>query len=269
MLINHKSIKMRKFFLLITLVISSQYLISQEEEPYLINFHYIEVSGNTNEFIAANKNYFKPLAKQAVKDGKWAGWDMFQSVTDGNKFLFIHHYNSPNQLENAVNVFSGEVAKKLGLKSPNWESFQMNGSIAPQEIWQIVSNAIGDSKSNYFIKNEFIFNDRKKFIDNNKLWNELVVSPQLGTVKGLNWACGVKLTSGEWEDGKMSSYNGISFDGFDSLEEILKNRAYSSKPSEPNKYYEKFVEEVDKRELNDFSTAVKNSIWRVIDNTWD
>ena len=33
----------------------------------------------------------------------------------------------------------------------------------------------GNSRSNYWIKNDFKFNDRQKFIDNNKLWGELVV----------------------------------------------------------------------------------------------
>ena len=260
---------MKKLFLLLFLSINFQFIVAQGEEPYLINFHYIEVTGNTNEFIAANKNYFKPLAKQAIKDGKWVGWDMLQSVTNGNKFLFIHHYNSPKQLENAKNIFSGEIAKKLGLKSPNWDSFQMNGSSTPQEIWQIVSNALGNTKTKYWVKNEFVFTDRQKFIENNKLWGEMVVTPQLDEIKGLNWACGIKLTSGDWEDGKMSSYNGISFDGFDSLEIILKNRAYNTESNEPNIYYEKFAKEVEKRKLNNFASKVNNSIWRVVDNTWD
>lgn len=81
------------------------------------------------------------------------------------------------------------------------------------------------------------------------------------------WTFEIKLTSGEWEDGKMSSFNGKSFDGYDTLEAILKNRAHSSKLSEPNKYFEKFSNEVNRKELNNFTITVKNSVMRLIDNT--
>ena len=79
----------------------------------------MEVSSGQNEFINANKTYFKKLAEQAVKDKKWAGWDMMQSVSDPNQFLFIHHYNSPEQYENAKNIFSlfrSEAGEELVLQ---------------------------------------------------------------------------------------------------------------------------------------------------------
>ena len=91
-------------------------LSAQENEIFLMRFHEMEVSGNQSEFISANKNYFKPLASQAIKDKKWAGWQMLQSVTESNKYVFIHYYNSPKQYETSKDVFSSAVAEKLGLK---------------------------------------------------------------------------------------------------------------------------------------------------------
>ena len=41
---------------------------------------------------------------------------MLQSVTESNKFVFIHYYNNPKQYETPNNVFSQEVAEKLGLE---------------------------------------------------------------------------------------------------------------------------------------------------------
>jgi hypothetical protein len=189
-----------------------------------------------------------------------------QSVSDPNQFLFIHHYNSPEQYENAKDIFSGEVAKNLGLITPDWSSWQAIGK--PFEFWQIISNAIGNTNSNYFIKNEFKSTNGQKFIENNKLWGEMVVKPQLDEVDGLNWAFGIKLMDNHWEDGKMASFNGISFDGFDSLNSLMKANSYNENPT-PNKLIEKFSKEVQKRELNDFASARKTSVWKVIDNTWN
>ena len=42
------------------------------------------------------KTILKPLAAQAIKDKKWAGWQMLQSVTETNKYIFIHYFNARN-----------------------------------------------------------------------------------------------------------------------------------------------------------------------------
>ena len=252
--------------LLILFFLNFSLLFAQENEPYILRFHYMKVSSGQNEFIKTNKTYFKKLAEQAVKDKKWAGWDMMQLVSDPNQFLFIHHFNSPEQYESAKDIFSQEVAKKLGLITPDWSKWKATAK--PFEFWQIISNAIGKTNSNYFIKNEFKFTDGQKFVENNKLWGEIVVTPQLDEVKGLNWAFGIKLMENYWEDGKMLSFNGISFDGFDSLNSLMKTNSYNENPTS-NKLVEKFLKEIRKKELNDFASARKTSVWKVIDNTWD
>ena len=86
----------------------------------------------------------------------------------------------------------------------------------------------------------------------------MVVKPQLDEVDGLNWAFGIKLMDNHSEDGKMASFNGISFDGFDSLNSLMKANSYNEN-STPNKLIEKFSKEVQKRELNDFASARKTS----------
>ena len=54
-------------FVLYTLFICS-FSYAQENQIFLMRFHEMEVTGDQNEFISANKNYFKPLAKQAIED---------------------------------------------------------------------------------------------------------------------------------------------------------------------------------------------------------
>ena len=129
---------------------------------------------------------------------------------------------------------------------------------------RVLSNATDVLEGNVVRSHE----EFEKFIENNKLWGEMVVKPQLDDVDGLNWAFGIKLMDNHWEDGKMASFNGISFDGFDSLNSLMKANSYNENPT-PNKLIEKFSKEVQKRELNDFASARKTSVWKVIDNTWN
>ena len=269
LLINYKSIKMKKFLLLLLLNISM--LSAQENEIFLMRFHEMEVSGNQSEFISANKNYFKPLASQAIKDNKWAGWQMLQSVTESNKFVFIHYYNSPKQYETQNNVFSSEVAEKLGLESPKWDSFEWK-TTAPMDIYQVFSVAGGNSQSNYWIKNDYKFNNRQKFIDNHKLFAEIVVKQLQKDTEGYNHGAAINLTTSNFENGEAVSYNGVSFDGFASLEELLTNGAYKENP-ETNKTWQKigkkFTDEVEKKGASDFHTARKSTIWKLVDETWN
>ena len=44
------------------------YLGAQDEGPYLIRLHVVEVEGNIGAFIQANREYYKPLAAKAPKD---------------------------------------------------------------------------------------------------------------------------------------------------------------------------------------------------------
>jgi len=255
---------MKKILLL--LLLNCSFLIAQNNEPYILRFHYMEISSGQNNFINTNKTFYKKLAEQAVKDKKWAGWDMMQSVSNPNQFLFIHHYNSPEQYENASGIFSAKAAQKLDLKVPDWSSWEATGK--PFEFWQIISNALNEKESTYFIMNEFKFTDRKKFIQSNKLWGEIVATPQLKDVKGLNWAFGVKMISNHLEDGKMANFNGISFDGFESLKSLMNANSYNENQT-PNKLIQKFSDEIQKKGLADWAMSRKSSVWRVIDNTWD
>ena len=260
---------MKKLLLLFFLNISI--LFAQENEIFLMRFHEMEVSGNQSEFISANKNYFKPLASQAIKDKKWAGWQMLQSVTEPNKYIFIHYFNSPKQYESFKGAFSSEVAEKLGLESPKWDSFEWK-TTAPQDIYQVFSVAGGNSQSNYWVKNDYKFNDRQKFIDNHKLFAEIVVKQMQKDMEGFNHGAAINLTFEKYENGEMLSYNGVSFDGAASLEQLLTNRAYKEN-QETNKTWqkigEKFAKEVEKKGASDFHTAKKTTVWKLVDETWN
>ena len=42
------------------------YLGAQDEGPYFIRMHVVDVEGNINAFIKANKEYYKPLATKGA-----------------------------------------------------------------------------------------------------------------------------------------------------------------------------------------------------------
>ena len=260
-----------KKILLLLFVLNISILSAQENEIFLMKFHEMEVSGNQSEFISANKNYFKPLAAQAIKDKKWAGWQMLQSVTEPNKYIFIHYFNSPKQYESSKDVFSSKVAEKLGLETPKWDMFDWK-TTAPQEIYQVFSVAGGNSQSNYWIKVDYKFNNRQKFIDHHKLFADIFVKQMQKDMEGFNHGAGINLTSSNFENGEAVSYNGVSFDGFASLEQLLSFRAYKENP-EINKTWqkigEKFGNEVEKKGVADFFKARKNTVWRLVDETWN
>ena len=260
---------MKNLILTLFCVLIFNLAIAQEDEAYLIQFHYMEVTGDTEDFIKTNKEFYKKLAQKGVAEEKWAGWGMMQSWSEPNKFLFFHHFKSPKQYAAFdFSIFNNDLAQELGLETPNWETFEAKG-IAPFEIWQIVDNVLSEQQSSYFIMNEFKFTDRQKFVDLNRLWGELVMKPQQKENIGANWAFGMKLTNNHWEDGQMVNYNGISFDGFPSIEALLKSATYIDNSPNQNKYLETYMKEIEERQLSSASDARKQSIWKFIDDSWN
>ena len=264
---------MKKIIYLLLLAIPFLGLNAQEESPspYLIRMHVLEVEGNLGAFIQANRNYYKPLAKQGVKDGKWAGWGMFRSFSKNNRFVFFHHYNSPEQYANNSNVFSAEIAEELDLETPDSSKWSFK-SLSDNELWQMNGFVMGKSRSNYFVFNKFkfAFPDKQKFIENNRAWGELVVKPQLDEIKGSSWEVATLVTSGSYVDQESTKANGISFDGFDSLEQILHRRSYSEDGGiAANINWQSFQKYINENDLTDFNSAVSSSIYRHIDSTWD
>lgn len=260
---------MKKLLLVLTLLLGLS--VFAQDGPYLIRAHEIRVEGNVAEFIDAQKTYYKAIATDAVSKGKWAGWACFQSVTDPNNFVFLHHFNSPEQLENLnpMDIWSNEIPKRLGLWQPNSSSYTVDGTFASQHIYQIAGMILSDDPSNYFYVNLFKANDGSKFAGNNELWGKEVIKPQLG--KGdnpNNWAYGFRLTNPNWiQNEGMATYNGISFDGFESLSSILNNAAYDAN-AKPSKYQENFNKKAAQMKVADGFQEIHRTLYRVIDDTW-
>ena len=261
--------KMKKIFFLLVLI--SSFAINAQDGPYLIRTHEIRVEGNLAAFIDAQKTYFKKIAKDAVDREKWLGWACFQSVTDPNNFLFMHHFSSPEQLEklNPMDIWSNEIPKRLGLWLPDSSTYTVNGTYTSQHIYQIAGNILSGNPSNYFYVNLFKASDASKFAGNNELWGKEVIKPQLGKGNNPNnWAYGFRLTNPNWNQNEgMITYNGISFDGYESLSTILHSAAYDA-DSKPNKYQQSFNEKAAETEVAEGFNEIHRTLYRVIDDTW-
>ena len=260
---------MKKILIVSTLIFCS--FLSAQEDPYIMRIHEMEVSGDINAFIQAQKTYYKAIAKDAVARKKWAGWACLQSVTDPNHFIFIHHFDSPEQFEGTSqnDIWSEDIPKRLGLTAPDLSAVSANQFTAAQHLYQGIDNAMSGSPSNYWYINFFKADNTQTFVANNALFGEEVVKPQLG--KGNhrnNWAYGLRLTNANWDQNQgMLSYNGISFDGYASLAKALRSTAYSENAM-PNKFQESFNKKVVAKKLQNGFSEIHRTLYRVIDNTW-
>ena len=65
----------------------------------------------------------------------------------------------------------------------------------------------------------------------------------------------------------MVTYNGITFDGYESLSSILHSAAYKSE-EKPNKYQQNFNKKAAEMEVADGFNEIHRTLYRVIDDTW-
>ena len=126
------------------------YLGAQDEGPYLIRLHVVEVEGNIGAFIQANREYYKPLAAKAVEDGKWAGWSMSRSVTYPSRFIFFHHFSSPEQYAAPKSIWGANEAKELGLEQPDGSKWEMT-TLRDLDLWQVNAAVFDNEPSKYFV----------------------------------------------------------------------------------------------------------------------
>ena len=71
------------------------------------------------------------------------------------------------------------------------------------------------------------------------------------------------------ENNKMINYNGVSWDGFPSLADLINAQAYSEGKWDSDINFQAFSKAVNELDLGNFSDAKKQSVWRVLDTSWD
>ena len=183
---------MKKLALLFIFNIS---ILFAQEDVWLFQIHEMEVSGNIDDFIKLQKDFHKKLAVLGVKNNEWAGWQCLRSVTSGNKFIFLHHFNSVEQRVDPQ-IWTEENLKKLGLKWPEGNSFKTK-TTGPIYIYQ-AQMAVNDKEpSKYWKINYHKFNNISNYINHNKSWGEMVVKKAQNEENGMNWGFATLISNGE------------------------------------------------------------------------
>ena len=253
---------MKKIILLFLLNISI--ISAQENDVWLFQIHEMEVSGNVNDFIKLQKEYHKKLAVLGVENNEWAGWQCLRSVTSGNKFIFLHHFNSVEQRVDPQ-IWTEENLKKLGLKSPEGNSFTTK-TTNPIYIYQ-AHMALNDKEpSKYWKINYHKFNNRSNYINHNKSWGEMVVKKTQKKEDGMNWGFATLISNGEGFDGKPQMYNGISFDGYATMEQMLESSLYNE-TMDP--LVQKWYENSQKNKWNTAQIGGKFEMWTEVASTFN
>ena len=258
---------MKKYFFIIIISLSTLVTFAQDD-PYLLRMHYVELEGDIQSWINYELEYNKKLAKLAVDDGKWDGWQMWQSQSNYNQFIFFHHFKNPTQFEKfpGWEILNDENAKRIGLKKPETPNVNSKGN-KPMELFQITSTALSGTQSEYFVINEYSTSSPLIFVNNNELWGEMMVTPKLEQNPGMNFAAGIKLLSDNTDE---INYNGISFDGFSSLTSLIESQAYfEGKWDNPNGELQAFIKAANEAKLSNFAENKRSSFWKVIGSTWD
>jgi len=252
---------MKKIILLLLLV--SGFINAQEKNVWLFQIHEMEVSGNVNDFIKDQKEFHKKLAVLGVETNEWAGWSCMRSVSSGNKFIFIHHFNSVEQRINPQ-IWTQENIKKLELKAPEGNTYTAK-TTAPIYMYEGQMGANDKEPSKYWKINQHKFTNTSEYIKHNRLWGEMVVKEAQKNVDGMNWGFGTLLSHAEMLDSKSLIYNGISFDGFGTLEEMLNSQLYND---EMNPLVTKWYDETQKQGFINSQYGGKSELWIEIDTTF-
>ena len=93
----------------------------------------------------------------------------------------------------------------------------------------------------------------------------MVVKEAQKNVDGMNWGFGTLLSRTEMLDSKSLIYNGISFDGFGTLEEMLNSQLYND---EMNPLVTKWYDETQKQGFINSQYGGKSELWIEIDTTF-
>ena len=71
------------------------------------------------------------------------------------------------------------------------------------------------------------------------------------------------------ENDKMMNYNGVSWDGFPSFADLINSQAYSEGKWESDANFQAFSKAVNELDLENFADAKKQSVWKVLDTSWN
>lgn len=255
---------MKKILLIFTLLFATESFA--QENVWLLRFHIIDVKGNTGDFIKDQNEFYSKLAKVALDEGQWAGWQCLQSISMPNRFLFIHHFSSTEQLANA-NIWSAENVAKTGLNPPAGDSYTTETN-NPMYIYQIQKTSFDSEQSTHWRINWHGFSDAAAYKKINDSWGDMVVNKIQKDVKAANWAYARLISNQNVKNGESQIYNGVSFDGYASMKDMLDNNLTNATNEKVQNIVQNWFEYIQKENLNTSNGSTMRVMFKEINRVF-
>ena len=147
-LIN-KGVQMKKFLLLIALLLVGNYAIAQEDDKLFLLFEFMEVDNEQESSYAEVEEFWEKIHVQRVKNGDCIGWDLWSLQPSGEnqdfQYLTVSLYNDPVKMMDGGNFNAAYQAAYPNLsqeESDAWfEKTANSRNLAVRVYFEMIDNA--------------------------------------------------------------------------------------------------------------------------------
>ena len=184
------------------------------------------------EFVEKETKYWSKVAKAAIDKGLMTGWALWRKVSvtnpDAPNYVFVNSFASIDKIDQGA-IWSDENIEKMGV-SP--EMVETNSfTTIPFDCWMQLEDVVsGDYK--YAIVNYAKPVNLTGFIEENKtLWKPFHQSNITNKSNGMtSWG----MMSVIFPKGNQAKFSCFTWDGFNSMADVMKYLRYESPTDEPS-----------------------------------
>ena len=190
-------------------------------------FQYRHVpSDRQQEFVEKETKYWSKVAKAAIDKGLMTGWSLWRKVTvtnpDAPNYVFVNTFASIDKIDQGA-IWSDDNIKQMGVSPDMVETNSFTTVVA--DCWlQLEDFVEGDYK--YAVVNYAKPDDLSGFIEENKtLWKPFHQKNITDKTTGMSsWG----LMSVISPTGKQAKFSCLTWDGFNTMADVMKNIRYQS-----------------------------------------
>ena len=183
------------------------------------------------EFVEKETKYWSKVAKAAIDKGLMTGWALWRKVSvtnpDAPNYVFVNSFASIDNIDQGA-IWSNENIEKMGV-SPDMVETNSFTTI-PFDCWMQLEDVIrGDYK--YAVVNYAKPASLSGFIEENKtLWKPFHQSNITNKTNGMtSWG----VMSVIFPKGNQAKFSCFTWDGFNSMADVMKYLRYESPSDEP------------------------------------
>ena len=234
---------MRKSLLLIASMILT---LSAFSQVAYLQYRHVPAD-QEDKFVERETKHWSKVAQAAIDQGHLAGWSLWRKIDvtnpDAPNFVFVNSYDSFDKMDPSK-VWSEENLKKMGVNPDDVETNSFT-TVMSSYYMQVEDMVLGNYK--YAIVNYAKPTSRTGFIEENKnLWKPL---HEKNISNGTNGMTSWGVMSVVSPTGKQSKFSCLTWDGFNSLADLMKYLAYQS--PDPDGGGGQWAEVMDKTKMDE------------------